>query len=465
MFSATTRRPWSLAARLTAGFAGAAFLLILFATGVLDWALRAQFSREQDEILNDKARVLGALVAQSSSDHRALKHEVEWEWEVTRRSRVAMRVCDADGRLIVETPGMGERLPVRNFENVGPGGTLLAAQDGSPFRIARVAAVNADGERRMLHLALDRSEDFELLSKFRKSLIVVLALAPAACAFFGYRVARRGLQPLADVSTTATRINAANLGERLDSSQMPSELADLAGTFNAMLDRLQAAFDRISRFSADIAHELRTPLQVLRGEAEVSLARARSPDEYRQVLGSSLEEYARLAKLIDSLLFLARADNPEMHIAREPLDLGRELSETVAFYEPLATESGVRLSSEAEAGLAAALDRTLLQRALGNLVANALAHTPKNGSVVLRALRAHPGVAIEVEDTGSGIPARHLPFVFDRFYRADEVRNSAGGRVGLGLALVKGIAELHGGTAEIDRHRAVGTRIRLTFPT
>jgi two-component system heavy metal sensor histidine kinase CusS len=464
MSSATTHKPWSLAARLTLGFGVAAFLLILLATGSLDWALRRQFDREQDEILSDKARVLAALVQQHSADDRPLRQELEWEWNVTRRSRVAMRICDSTDHTLLESPGMSERLPPELFAGADSGRRIVTATDGASYRIVRTTTVNGAGEARALHLALDRSEDNELLHEFRTVLAVVLAVAPIACALVGYRVARRGLRPLADVSAAAARINAANLGDRMQSAPMPAELAELAQTFNAMLGRLEEAFGRITRFSADIAHELRTPLQVLRGEAEVALNRARSPEEYRHVLGSGLEEYARLAKLIDSLLFLARADNPETQITREPLNVAAKLVATAAFYEPMAAEAGVRIATECESGLTASLDRTLLQRALGNLVANALAHTPANGCVTLRAARRGERVEIEVEDTGCGIAAEHLPFIFDRFYRADQARTTSAGHVGLGLALVKSIATLHGGTAEAESTPGRGTLVRLIMP-
>src|SRR5262249_45511152 len=151
-----------------------------------------------------------------------------------------------------------------------------------------------------------------------------------------------------------------------------------------------------------------------------------------------------------SLLFLARAENPETQIARERVDVGRELAVVREFYEAAASESGVALRVVAPAGLVVHLDRTLFQRAVGNLVANALAHTGPPGTVTLTASRDDDGVRVEVMDTGSGIPLAHLPHVFDRFYRVDSARSNSGGHVGLGLAIVKSIATLHRGFASIQ---------------
>lgn len=464
MSSATTRKPWSLAARLTAGFAAAAFVLIALATGMLDWAIRSQFDREQDDILLDKARVLAALIHEPTTDEATLRREVEWEWNVTKRARVAMRIGDTAGVLLLESPDMTRNLPGDIFPQVDSPSLPVVGRDGTHFRVISARATTARGDPRLLQLALDRSEDEEVLGEFRTVLWSILAVSPIVCAFVGYRVARRGLRPLADVSAAAARINASTLGERIEAARMPTELADLSFTFNAMLDRLEDAFARVTRFSADIAHELRTPLQVLRGEAEVALTKARSPEEYRHVLGSGLEEYGRLGKLIDTLLFLARADNPESQIVREPLNLAKKLSDTVAFYEPMAVEAGVSLTAEAEPGLVASLDRTLLQRLLGNLVVNALAHTPAGGRIVLRSAWSADGVQIEVEDTGRGIAPEHLPYIFDRFYRADDARSTSAGRVGLGLALVKSIATLHGGRIEVQSELGRGTRFRVTMP-
>ena len=191
MSSATTRKPWSLASRLTLGFGVAAFLLILLATGSLDWALRRQFDHEQDEILGDKARVLAALVQQHSSDDRPLRQELEWEWNVTRRSRVAIAHLRLADHTLLESPGMSARLPPELFAGAESGRKIVTALDGVSYRIVRAVAANAGAEPRVLHVALDRSEDNELLREFRTVLAIVLAIAPVACGLIGYRVAQR----------------------------------------------------------------------------------------------------------------------------------------------------------------------------------------------------------------------------------------------------------------------------------
>jgi two-component system heavy metal sensor histidine kinase CusS len=312
--------------------------------------------------------------------------------------------------------------------------------------------------------ALDRSEDEELVADYRQHLAVVLGLALIVCAGGGYQLARRGLRPIAAVTATARRIGPAHLGERLKTAGLPAEVRDLAETFNAMLDRIEDAFARLSRFSADIAHELRTPVNVLRGEVEVALGRPRTDGEYRDVLGSCLEECGQLARLIDNLLFLARAEDPKTVLGTESVDVGRELVAVREFFDAATTEAGVRLTVESQLDVIIAADRGLFHRAIGNLVANALAHTPVGGTIHLRATHTEGGALVEVTDTGEGIAPEHLPYLFDRFYRGDQARSSVGGRVGLGLAIVKGVVELHGGKVNIKSEPGRGTTVSLIFP-
>ncbi len=232
-----------------------------------------------------------------------------------------------------------------------------------------------------------------------------------------------------------------------------------------MLDRLENSFERISRFSADIAHDLRTPVNNIRGEAEVGLARARTITEYREVLESSLEEAVRLSDLIGDLLFLARAESPLAHVRRESVNIVELLDGMREYYEASAAEAGVSLTTSVNrAPVIAQLDRTLVQRAVSNLVSNAVAQTPPGGSVLLAASSEDSAVHIEVSDTGVGIPSEALPKVFDRFFRLDSSRSQASGGTGLGLAIVQSIMLLHGGKVEIASQLGQGTRVTLHMP-
>jgi two-component system, OmpR family, heavy metal sensor histidine kinase CusS len=223
-----------------------------------------------------------------------------------------------------------------------------------------------------------------LLARYRFWFWAILLATFAIFPLVGYQIARHGIRPVEEMATTARHISSTNLRERILPEGYPFELASLASTFNQMLDRLEESFERISRFSADIAHDLRTPVNNIRGEAEVALARARSAGEYRDVIESCLEEAVRLSDLIGDLLFLARAESPLTHLRRERVDVGELLGGVREYYEASAADGGVSLTTTiADEPVIAELDRTLLQRAVGNLVSNALAHTPPGGAVVL----------------------------------------------------------------------------------
>jgi two-component system heavy metal sensor histidine kinase CusS len=330
--------------------------------------------------------------------------------------------------------------------------------------IFRVLALEAAGGH-TVQVAMDRTYEEELLAGYRRDTWVTLAIALVLCSLVGYGLARRGLRPLRQVADTASTVRSNTLDQRLDLRGLPAEVYTLAHTINDMLDRLQDSFQRLSRFSADIAHELRTPVNNLRGSLDVALAQPRSDEEYREVLSSCVEECGRLTRLIDSLLFIARAESPQKHIVRERFDVSEELVRIREFYEPAASEAGVMLALETAPGTYAELDRTLFQRAVGNLLANALAHTPRGGSIRMHAVQRDEAVEVDVTDTGTGIAAEHLPHIFDRFYRADAARTNSSASVGLGLAIVKSIATLHGGTATVKSDVGKGTNIKLVFPT
>jgi two-component system heavy metal sensor histidine kinase CusS len=274
-------------------------------------------------------------------------------------------------------------------------------------------------------------------------------------------IARQALRPLRQMVAAMKKVQASHLQQRLDWEHWPRELDALAAAFDDMLARLKESFERLSAFSADLAHELRTPIQNLRGEAEVALTRTRTAAEYREVIELSIEEYHGLASLIDSLLFLARAENAETPLDRLTFKIGPEVDNILDFYDAAVREQNITLSRQGDADLYA--DAMLVRRAVSNLVSNALQHTPSGGKISLLIEQIEAGVEIQVQDTGCGIGPEHLPRIFNRFYRADPARSSNSGGAGLGLAIVKSIMDLHGGSVDAKSNPGKGTTVILRF--
>lgn len=470
--AARRRAPWSIAARLALWYTGATFVLVAVATGLLYWVLITNVDREDDQFLVDTVQIMRALIRERPNDVNALQQEVDWEGTARRYARVFVRVLDENGRLIIETPGATSIIsrhalaPADTGVEPGPG-IDTTSPAGAPYRmLAAWAPLGTDGrERRLIQIAVDRTTERQLLRDYRSRLWAVLTLALIASAVVGYTIARRGMAPVAAIAGTARRIGSSTLDARIPVEGLPGELSSLASTFNDMLDRLEDAFTRLSSLSADLAHELRTPINNLRGEIEVSLGKPRTTAEYQDTLASVLEESSRLSQMIEGLMFLARAENPETQIDRTPVDVRRELRAVCDFYEPSAAEAGVSLDvlDDGEP-VRAAFDRTLVQRALGNLILNAVTHTPASGHVYLSAARANGTVRIAVRDSGRGIPTEHLSRVSDRFYRIDASRSSSSGGLGLGLAIVGSIMKVHSGSMDITSAPGIGTTVTLIFP-
>lgn len=279
----------------------------------------------------------------------------------------------------------------------------------------------------------------------------------------GWYLARFQLRSLKRLSKDVASIEPSVLEYRISPEGLPKELSEFAVKFNQVLDRLDEARG-LRRYADDVAHELRTPLNRMLLGLEVALNENRSPEAYRQVLESMFEECEHLNKTVASLLFLARAENGRAKIAAEPMDVADHLEKIHSFFEATAAEAGVRLSMDCKPPLRIDADPTLFQRAVGNVVANALAHTPRGGVVSLEASPLYGGVSIDVTDTGEGIAPEDQPRVFDRFYRADKARATDRDRVGLGLAITRAIVDLHRGRITLQSSPGLGTRFSLFFP-
>jgi two-component system heavy metal sensor histidine kinase CusS len=469
--SATLHPRRTLAFRLSAAYSLAGLMLVILATASLYIVLRTELDRSTELFLADKLHVLRTMLRERPDDEDALREEIELESEARRYQQFYIRLLDEHGVPIMTTPGMAEQLDLAELASRTRGRSersiAMAGRHGQPFRVtsATVTVGTPQTHTDTVQIAIDVSQEEELLTRYRMWFWGILLATSVLFPLVGYRIARHGIRPVEEIAATARRITSTNLRERIGSEGYPSELASLAGTFNEMLERLEESFERISRFTADIAHDLRTPVNNIRGEAEVALARARTVDEYRDVLVSSLEEAIRLSELIGDLLFLARAESPLTELHRENVNI-RELLTTVRdYYEASATDAGLSLVvNEGAEPLNAELDRSLMLRAVSNLVSNAIAHTSPGGTVTLAATNEDVAISIEVSDTGVGIPAEAIPRVFDRFFRVDPSRSKISGGTGLGLAIVQSILTLHGGSAEISSQLGHGTRVTLRMP-
>ncbi len=465
-------RCWrTLAFRLTAGYALAGLFLVSAATASLYFVLRSELDRSTDLFLADKLHVIRTMLRERPDDWDALHEEIELETAARKYEQFYVRLLDARNQPLLMTPGMAEQLDLSKF---GPSSQSrpdhaipMEGARGRTFRVtsATAAVGSPPTGTDTIQIAIDVSQKEELLAHYRFWFWTILTGTSVLFPLIGYQVARHGIRPVEEMATTARHISSTNLRERIRAEGYPFELASLAGTFNEMLDRLEESFERISRFSADIAHDLRTPVNNIRGETEVALARPRTIDEYREVLGSCLEEAVRLSELISDLLFLARAESPLTHLHREAVNVCELLDGVREYYEASAMENCISIAtSPGKTPLMAELDRKLVQRAVGNLISNALAHTPPGGSIRLGANAKNGSVRIDVSDTGTGIPADALPRVFDRFFRVDTSRAQASGGTGLGLAIVQSIISLHGGKVEIESQLGQGTRVTLDMP-
>ncbi len=329
-----------------------------------------------------------------------------------------------------------------------------------------IAAWGALGGHRsarvLIVLALDAGEAQSLLARYRQTLLITMLVSGIAAASLGFFIARRGLRPLRTMAETASEISASHLQKRLSVADAPAELKELAAAFNAMLGRLHSSFDRLSDFSSDLAHELRTPINNLMGQTQVALSRTRNAEEYRTVLESNLEEYERLARMIRDMLFLAKADNAQEPLHAEYIDLRAELDKITEFYQMLADESGLRIVPGGNGSVCA--DRILVQRAIGNLISNAVRHSPPDSQIHAMVSSTADSVELRVSNPGPGIPGDHLARIFDRFYRADNARGHADMSSGLGLAIVKSIMELHGGHVGAESQPDRLTTFTLHFP-
>lgn len=319
---------------------------------------------------------------------------------------------------------------------------------------------------RSVVLRVSRSEERlrEQLSEVLKVLVLGLPLVIVLAGLGGYLLARRALAPIDHLAVEARRVTAERLHERVSVPNQHDEIGRLAAVINDTFARLESSFDKLRRFTADASHELRTPLAVLRGIGEAGLVETRTPAEYKEAIGSMLEEIDRLTTLVDTLLRLSHGDAGSVHLSRESLDLGQLVQEVAASLSVLAEERRQLISIQADEGVPVRADRLVLREAITNVLDNAIKYSPMGASIAV-AIRAEGDVAVvEAADQGPGIAAEHRERIFDRFFRVDTARSRDAGGSGLGLAIAKWAVEINGGSIRVDAGATGGSVFRISLP-
>ncbi|HJP99144.1 MAG TPA: heavy metal sensor histidine kinase [Rhodanobacteraceae bacterium] len=467
MMTESPRHAFSIGARLTVLYTVVVLgVMVLFAAAVM-WQLSSTFNAEHQRFVRDKVAELQTDLDAGHGGTRDLLEEIDRETADSGVRQYEARVLSAAGRVLGETPGMRTSLPATLFAPSAASDPAFRSRaiGDRVFALFTVPLRGMAGTADLkVQIALDISRDHRLVASLQRAVWLTFGVLTFLLVLAGYAVSTKGLAPLKRIVEAARGVTPARLSARIPSDPpWPRELAELVQVFNAMLTRLEEAFARLSRFSADLAHELRTPLGNMSGTLEVCLLREREGKDYRSVLESNLEECRRLGALIDNLLFVARVDRADRAIRVETFD-GREACKWAAVQQaPAAAARGIAIEMSGDARITA--DPVLFRQALTNLVANAVLHSGTDTDIRVELGSGPPGSFVRVVDHGVGIDAEYLPHVFERFYRVDRARSRGDGQgTGLGLSIVKTIVELHGGSVDIQSVRGEGTRVSLQFP-
>ena len=457
------KRSLSLTARLAFLFASMACGLLVLMAIFIDRSVSAHFDELDLYDLSTKRVQLETLMSQITSDDELERLPSRIHDAFVGRDTVALLIN-------VTQPSWQYALNADRFSHIQD--SLQNSQDsflkwetaegvrfiGQATRLKIEAFSSSDMN---LLIGLDISHHVHFLNELRLYLGIGILGATGLAGLLGWLVAYKGLAPIRRVASTARRLSAKRLEERLSSDDAPTEMQELVEAFNGMLERLEASFRRLNEFSDDIAHELRSPVSNLMTETQVALSRARSDEEYREVLHSNLEEFDRLARMIADMLFLAKTENGLLPTPLQTVRLEHEVSALFEFYEALAEEKQLPLILEGQGTVIG--EPLMLRRALSNLLSNAIRHTPAGGEIFIKIHPQDSGVRLTISNPGEPIPSDQVSRIFERFYRVDPSRSRQGDGSGLGLSITRSIVEAHGGQISVESSQLM-TTFTVNFP-
>lgn len=434
----------SITYRLTAWIAAAATIILLILGVLIGKALERHFNMQDMSLLSGKLSLVQHLLKDASRSHadRDIKellddsligHNGLWV-KIEGPQGITYQSEDANFTVPLPPPSSPESTELFSFEPSSKKAfnAISVTYPETPTTPPYIVTI-----------ATDTSEHVAFMRAFSVTLWTFVGFAALLTAAAVWLIALREMAPLKSIREEAERITAKRLDRRLSTDLVPEEMVGLVETLNAMLERLETAFKRLSDFSSDLAHELRTPVTNLLTETQVSLSKARTPERYQEILISNSEELERLARMISDMLYLAKAEHDLIVPHREHIDLRDEVEGLLDFYDALASDRGVKLVGNGMAKVEG--DRLMLRRALSNLLSNAVRHSQEGAEVNVTLYEADAIAYLTVSNPGEDIPHEHLERIFDRFYRVDSARQRLSDGAGLGLAITRSIVQAHGG--------------------
>jgi heavy metal sensor kinase len=449
-----------------------AMVLIAFSVA-LYLALRLSLYEDLDDVLCSSATLVTNTLQVNAQGRLTTGPGQPLLWSDPQEGEHFWRVLDASGQVIEQIGAYEMELP-----SIAPDVLARALTGQEVFQTVRMgdapirvytAPVNqgAAGVVGVVQLGLSLNDVSETLATLRWILTLILPVTLVIASVGGLFLASRTLRPVDRITRTARSISASDLSQRLNLNLPDDELGRLACTFDAMIARLDEAFRRQRRFTADASHELRTPLTIIKGDLSLALARPRNADYYHGVLTEVDEEVDQMNRLVDRLLALARADAEGIVIHRRTVDLSVLLADLIEQTHPLVEDKGLTLTAQIAPDLTANVDPDAVTQVVLNLLDNAIKYTASGRVRLSVRCSSAPGgeIQVAVSDSGPGIPTEHLPHLFERFYRVDQARGRELGGAGLGLAIARELARAHGGDVIVHSVPGEGSTFTVHLPT
>lgn len=452
--SSSFRNNGSIKFQLTLFYSVTTFILIMITALFFYWSVVNIFNKADQQFVTDEINIIKSILASQPKNIHALKQEVEHVPHALRSStyHYFVRVLDNEKKVIAESPD----IPVKAYDftyrrlNLNDKSYFLLEE---PFTNQKVDF--------LVQVALDISYQKNVIANYFRLVLCILLIAAGFSFLLGFLIAKRGMRRLHELTETTEKITANALQQRINPESWPTELSTLGNAYNKMLERIEQSIKKLTRLSADLAHELRTPISIILGESEIMLSKNATPQDYKFLVESNLEELHHINLLIENILFLAQAENPQLTLAKDPISVAKEIGTLYQFYQAVAEDKKLQLRCDGNAIIP--VNSIMFRRMLSNLLSNAVNYTHPGNTITITIQEEDQMVLIKISDNGPGIPSEHLPYIIQRFYRGDQARSNSKG-TGLGLAIVHSIVELHKGKMNINSEVGMGTIVSVWLP-